>query len=79
MRVELGGTLPTFFAETVFSPGLIVVVIGGAELLTGSMALLPLAAFKGWFDSIAAPRTSRPHSPASVPGIGGLCPADPPR
>lgn len=47
MRVELWGTLPTFFAGTVFSLGLILVVIGGAELLTGNMALLPLASFRG--------------------------------
>jgi formate/nitrite transporter len=41
------GTLPTFFAGSVFSLGLILVVIAGSELLTGNMALVPLAAFKG--------------------------------
>jgi formate transporter len=43
---ERWGTLPTFFAGAVFSLGLILVVIGGSELLTGNMALVPLAAFK---------------------------------
>lgn len=44
---EIWGTLPTFFAGAVFSLGLILVVIAGSELLTGNMALLPLAAFSG--------------------------------
>jgi formate/nitrite transporter len=43
---ETWGTLPTFFAGAVFSLGLILVIIGGSELLTGNMALVPLAAFK---------------------------------
>jgi formate transporter len=47
MNPEVWGTLPTFFAGAVFSLGLILVVIGGSELLTGNMALIPLAAFKG--------------------------------
>ena len=47
MAPEVWGTLPTFFAGAVFSLGLILVVIGGSELLTGNMALIPLAAFKG--------------------------------
>jgi formate/nitrite transporter len=47
MPEETWGTLPTFFAGAVFSLGLILVVIAGSELLTGNMALLPLAAFKG--------------------------------
>jgi formate/nitrite transporter len=47
MPEETWGTLPTFFAGTVFALGLILVVIAGSELLTGNMALLPLAAFKG--------------------------------
>ena len=46
MNPEVWGTLPTFFAGAVFSLGLILVVIGGSELLTGNMALIPLAAFK---------------------------------
>ena len=47
MPEETWGTLPTLFAGAVFSLGLILVVIAGSELLTGNMALLPLAAFKG--------------------------------
>jgi formate transporter len=47
MKPEIWGTLPTFFAGAVFSVGLILVVIAGSELLTGNMALVPLAAFKG--------------------------------
>jgi formate transporter len=46
MRPEIWGTLPNFFAGTVFSTGLILVVIAGSELLTGNMALVPLAAMK---------------------------------
>jgi formate/nitrite transporter len=47
MPEETWGTLPTFFAGTVFTLGLILVVIAGSELLTGNFALLPLAAFSG--------------------------------
>ena len=47
MNPEVWGTLPTFFAGAVFSLGLILVVIGGSELLTGNMALIPLAAVQG--------------------------------
>jgi formate/nitrite transporter len=47
MNPEIWGTLPTFFTGAVFSLGLILVVIAGSELLTGNMALVPLAAFKG--------------------------------
>ena len=47
MPKETWGTLPTFFAGTVFCVGLILVVIAGSELLTGNMALLPLAALTG--------------------------------
>ena len=47
MPEETWGTLPTFFAGAVFALGLILVVIAGSELLTGNMALVPLAAFKG--------------------------------
>jgi formate transporter len=42
---ETWGTLPTLFAGSVFALGLILVVIAGSELLTGNMALVPLAAF----------------------------------
>jgi formate/nitrite transporter len=47
MNPEVWGSLPTFFAGAVFSLGLILVVIAGSELLTGNMALVPLAAFTG--------------------------------
>jgi formate/nitrite transporter len=47
MDKKIWGTLPTFFAGTVFCLGLILVVIAGSELLTGNMALVPLAAFSG--------------------------------
>jgi formate/nitrite transporter len=44
---ETWGSLPTLFTGAVFSLGLILVVIAGSELLTGNMALVPLAAFEG--------------------------------
>jgi len=47
MPEDIWGSLPTFFTGAVFSLGLILVVIAGSELLTGNMALVPLAAFKG--------------------------------
>jgi formate transporter len=40
------GTLPTLFTGAVFAPGLILVVIAGAELLTGNMALVPMAVMR---------------------------------
>jgi formate/nitrite transporter len=40
------GTLPTLFAGSVFALGLVLVVVAGGELLTGNMALVPLAALK---------------------------------
>ena len=43
---ETWGTLPTLFTGAVFALGLILVVIAGSELLTGNMALLPLAGFQ---------------------------------
>ena len=46
MNPELWGSLPTFFTGAVFSLGLILVVLAGSELLTGNMALVPLAAFE---------------------------------
>ena len=46
MRPEIWGTLPTFFTGAVFSVGLILVIIAGSELLTGNMALVPLAAYR---------------------------------
>src|SRR4051794_22978838 len=47
MPERIWGTLPNFFTGTVFSLGLILVVIAGSELLTGNMALVPLAAMRG--------------------------------
>jgi formate/nitrite transporter len=47
MRPEIWGTLPTLFTGAVFALGLILVVIAGSELLTGNMALVPLASFAG--------------------------------
>lgn len=44
---ETWGSLPTLFTGAVFSLGLILVLIAGSELLTGNMALLPMAAFQG--------------------------------
>src|ERR687894_727283 len=46
MPEETWGSLGTLFAGAVFSLGLILVVIAGSELLTGNMALVPLAAFR---------------------------------
>ena len=43
---KIWGTLPTLFTGAVFSLGLILVVVAGSELLTGNMALVPLAAMK---------------------------------
>ena len=47
LNPETWGTLPTLFAGSVFALGLVLVVIAGSELLTGNMALVPLAAFQG--------------------------------
>jgi formate/nitrite transporter len=44
---EIWGTLPTLFAGTVFALGLVLVVLAGSELLTGNMALVPLAMMRG--------------------------------
>jgi formate/nitrite transporter len=44
---KVWGGLSTFFSGAVFSLGLILVVIAGSELLTGNMALVPLAAMRG--------------------------------
>src|SRR5690348_809169 len=45
MNKQIWGTLPTLFAGSVFALGLILVVVAGSELLTGNMALVPLAGF----------------------------------
>ena len=47
MPERIWGTLPTFFTGAVFSLGLILVIVAGSELLTGNMALVPLAAMTG--------------------------------
>src|SRR4051794_20806147 len=47
MDPKIWGTLPTLFTGAVFALGLILVVIAGSELLTGNMALVPLAAMGG--------------------------------
>ena len=44
---ERWGTLPTLFTGAVFTVGLMLVVIAGSELLTGNMALVPLALMRG--------------------------------
>jgi formate transporter len=43
MDVKLWGTLPTLVFGGVFSLGLILVILAGSDLLTGNMALLPVA------------------------------------
>jgi formate/nitrite transporter len=47
LNPDVWGGLATFFTGAVFSLGLILVVIAGSELLTGNMALVPLAAMRG--------------------------------
>jgi formate/nitrite transporter len=43
LKVESWGTLPALIFGLVFSTGLILVIIAGSELVTGNMALLPIA------------------------------------
>jgi formate/nitrite transporter len=43
MPVDVWGNLSTLFLGAVFATGLILVIIAGSELVTGNMALLPLA------------------------------------
>jgi formate transporter len=45
LKPEIWGSLPTLFTGAVFALGLILVVIAGSELLTGNMALVPIALF----------------------------------
>src|SRR3954452_12084392 len=47
MPERIWGTLPSFFTGAVFSLGLILVILAGSELLTGNLALVPLAAMSG--------------------------------
>ncbi len=44
---KIWGTLPTLVTGAVFALGLILVVIAGSELLTGNMALVPIALYRG--------------------------------
>src|SRR3954454_12061454 len=43
LKPEIWGTLPTLFTGATFALGLVLVVIAGSELLTGNMALVPIA------------------------------------
>jgi len=43
---KVWGTLPTLFTGFVFVLGLVLVVVAGGELLTGNMALVPLAVYR---------------------------------
>jgi formate/nitrite transporter len=47
LKPETWGTLPTLFTGATFAVGLVLVVIAGSELLTGNMALVPLAFLRG--------------------------------
>jgi formate transporter len=46
LKPETWGTLPTLFTGATFALGLVLCVIAGSELLTGNMALVPLAALR---------------------------------
>src|SRR4029079_3060701 len=46
LKPETWGTLPTLFSGAVFALGLVLVVLAGSELLTGNMALVPIAALR---------------------------------
>jgi len=46
MNPDTWGTLPTFFTGIAFVLGLVLVIIAGSELLTGNMALVPLAVLR---------------------------------
>ena len=60
------GTLPTLFTGFVFVLGLVLVVVAGSELLTGNMALLPLAGFKGRLGAGRIARQLRASSPSAT-------------
>ena len=47
LKPDTWGTLPVFFTGIAFVLGLVLVIIAGSELLTGNMALVPLAVMKG--------------------------------
>jgi len=46
LNPDVWGTLPTLFTGFAFVLGLVLVVIAGSELLTGNMALVPMALYK---------------------------------
>jgi formate transporter len=46
LNVEVWGGVITLITGGVFTLGLVLVIIAGSELLTGNMALLPLAAYR---------------------------------
>jgi formate/nitrite transporter len=46
LKPDTWGTLPTLFSGSVFALGLILVVLAGSELLTGNMALVPVAVLR---------------------------------
>ena len=47
LNPDIWGNFGTFITGAVFSLGLILVVLAGSELLTGNMALVPMAAMRG--------------------------------
>src|ERR1700712_3994652 len=47
LKADQWGGLITLVTGLTFSLGLILVVVGGAELLTGNMALIPIAVMAG--------------------------------
>jgi formate/nitrite transporter len=47
LKVDTWGTLPTLIFGLVFSTGLILTILAGSELVTGNMALLPIALLAG--------------------------------
>src|SRR3954451_12198626 len=47
LKPEIWGTLPPLFTGATFALGLVLCIIAGSELLTGNMALVPLAALRG--------------------------------
>ncbi len=46
LNPDIWGNLGTFITGAVFSLGLILVILAGSELVTGNMALVPMAAYK---------------------------------
>src|SRR3954453_7903753 len=46
LKPEIWGTIPSLITGAVFALGVVLVIIAGSELLTGNMALVPLALFR---------------------------------